>query len=213
MSPALRLLTPLLLIALGGCASSLTAIFERSVSTENFDEREPITRVLTLTGERRTVLAMPRDSRLYVCAEALPDVARSAAARSVLELQQGGTAGRSLSLDDQVATALLATFARTETADVVRQVGWQLCQAHANRAITPRDYAARLDELVKEAFLTLRTRPAAAAPLKENKAEAKTQPPRTRQQQGRSGQSGMAPADPPPATRPGTGDTTRKPGG
>ena len=99
MKPTVLLAARLLLVALDGCASSLTANFERSISTENFDEREPITHVLTLTGECPTVLAMPRDSKLHVCAEALPNVARSAAARSVPESHHGGTAGRNLSLE------------------------------------------------------------------------------------------------------------------
>lgn len=210
MRSIVRLAAPLLLVALGGCASSLTAIFERSVSTEDFDEREPITRVLTMTGERRTVLAVPRTSKLFVCAETLPDVARSVAARSMLELQQG----------DRPVAAFHWTARSPRRCGHLRPDRDGRCGPAGRLAALPGScqpghHAPRLRGAagrVGQAGV-----PGAADPPRRCPAERerprKAQPPRTRQQQGRSGQSGTAPADSPPAPQPGTGDTTRKPGG
>lgn len=130
--------------ALAGCASTLNAIFERSVADEDVYDHK----VLTMTGERRIAIVVPRHSPNVICAESLPDAARASGARSALDIQAGGTGRPALGVDDQVQTALLQTFTRTETADVVRQLGWQVCNAYANRAIDYRMYSSLLVEIV-----------------------------------------------------------------
>lgn len=53
-------------------------------------------------------------------------------------------------------TALTKTYDRTETSDVVRQLGWQVCQAYVNRAIDTDQYYQLLNKLVDGSFQTMK---------------------------------------------------------
>src|SRR3546814_5262798 len=66
--------------------------------------------------------------------------------------------------NDAVSSALLLTFARTETADVVRQLGWQNCLAYMNGAIKEDGYKANLTSIIDKAFAVLDKR-ASASPV------------------------------------------------
>jgi hypothetical protein len=142
----LRVCMVLFIFTLTSCAGGMTSIFDRSVvevESQNFTS-------LAMPGERR--IAVFRENQF--CAEALPDVARSVDASSSAELaativEQGEG---SVSYQDAFATALLLTNQRTEASDLIRQLGWQICQAHLNGAITGEQYNSLLNLLVTESL-------------------------------------------------------------
>lgn len=140
-----------------GCASYLNAIFTRSVSSEEMLDNK----LLTMTGERRVAIAVPRgaDSKSILCAESLPDAAQAAGGRTGLQLKGSGTAGRSLGFEDESQTALLQTFTRTETSDVIRQLGWQVCNAYAVQAIDKWAYERLLTKITDGAIEVMKRRP------------------------------------------------------
>lgn len=140
---------------LGGCASYLNAIFTRSVSSEKMLD----SKLLTMTGERRVAIAVPRGGESVLCAESLPDAAQAAGGRTGLQLKGSGTAGRSLGFEDESQTALLQTFTRTETSDVIRQLGWQVCNAYAVGAIDKRAYGKLLTKITEGAIEVMKRRP------------------------------------------------------
>src|SRR3546814_11649484 len=70
-------------LMLGGCASTITSILDRSVATEEIDDHK----VTTMTGERRIVVTGPIPlphnlNPLRICAESMPDAARAIGASS-----------------------------------------------------------------------------------------------------------------------------------
>src|SRR3546814_1947570 len=70
-------------LMLGGCASTITSILDRSVATEEIDDHK----VMTMTGERRIVVTGPiplphNPNPLRICAESMPDAARAIGASS-----------------------------------------------------------------------------------------------------------------------------------
>src|SRR3546814_20350356 len=83
----------------------------------------------------------------------MPDAARaigaSSAATASLPTEVTGTPQtQQFGFNDAVSSALLLTFARTETADVVRQLGWQNCLAYMNGAIKEDGYKANLTSII-----------------------------------------------------------------
>lgn len=154
--------TIVLLGLLCGCSSFATAVFERpQIRDEIKDSQEVV--IITTTGERRITTTHSG----IVCAESYPDVATAAGAVSKAAASASGSQGAgtvSGNVSDQFQTALLQTFNRTETADVVRQIGWQICQAYSNARITKYDYYALLNNLTTRAFNTLDKR-ASAPPV------------------------------------------------
>src|SRR3546814_19108891 len=103
---------------------------------------------MTMTGDHQSVVPGPiplphNPNPLRICAESIPDAARaigaSSAATASLPTEVTGTPQtQQFGFNDAVSSALLLTFARTETADVVRQLGWQNCLAYMNGAIHDR---------------------------------------------------------------------------
>lgn len=166
----------LLLWPLSACSTSLNSIFERSVSSEHIT----YDKVLTMTGERRVALVVPYVDktlskadekefyeklghvRKVICAESLPDAARSIDAKTDLTANLAvpvATTGIAPSgeqkVSDTLKTSVLQTFVRTETADVVRQLGWQICQGYANGAIREDEYRDLLKSVIAGSFQTL----------------------------------------------------------
>lgn len=141
-----NLLAVVTLLSLTGCASGFSAITDRAVvenEVQNF-----------------TTLAMPADRRIAVfhqdrfCAEALPDIGRSIDAASsgklALELAEKGKGSGEFT--DAFKTALLLAYQRTQTSDVIRQLGWQVCQAHLTGGLTDPAYRELLRILIDRSF-------------------------------------------------------------
>jgi hypothetical protein len=104
-------------------------------------------------------------------------------ARSAANVSLPGPAGaRALGLDDPHAHTLLQTFNRAETADVVRQLGWQICQARSNGAIPESDYYGLLADLIVRSTDVLKARasgaPAIAAAIVNVPLAPSAQPPK-----------------------------------
>jgi len=133
-----------------------------------------------MTGERRVALVVPyvdktlskaEEKEFYeklghvrkvICAESLPDAARSIDAKSDLTANlavpvasTGIAPSGEQKVSDTLKTSVLQTFVRTETADVVRQLGWQICQGYANGAIREDEYRDLLKSVVAGSFQTL----------------------------------------------------------
>src|SRR3546814_20386801 len=95
---------------------------------------------MTMTGERRIVVTGPiplphNPNPLRICAESMPDAARaigaSSAATASLPTEVTGTPHtQQFGFNVAVSSALLLTFPRTDTADVVRKAVWQHCLAN-----------------------------------------------------------------------------------
>ena len=149
MNKTVKIIALLPLIILSSCATTQTSFFDRSViedkvgKTDNFG-------TLALTGERR--LAIFRGET--ICAEALPDVAVSRESESKVsaELKDIASASGTFTNDERYKTALEVLYKRTEKSDLIRQIGWQLCQAHMNNALDKGQYAEMLTVMMAAAL-------------------------------------------------------------
>jgi uncharacterized protein Veg len=148
MHSKIVLLSPIL-GSLCGCSSFVTAIFDRPQIRDEIDTAHGKVVILTMTGDRR----LTTTHNGVVCGESYPDVATAYSALSQANAsasKQG--VSESGSFSDEFQTTLLQTFNRTETADAIRQIGWQICQAYSNSAITQPEYYKLLDSLVTRSF-------------------------------------------------------------
>ena len=128
--------------ALSGCAALVTAF--KNDPLQHYDAKIPA--VYAMTGDRRTAVLMEENPRLHFCAESLPDAvaAYSAASKANANIAERGSGG----FEDATYAGLLQTFQRTEIAEVYRQMGWNLCLAWAQKAITSGQYHALLEKYV-----------------------------------------------------------------
>jgi hypothetical protein len=135
--------------SLSGCSSLVTAIFDRPQIRDEIDTSQSKVVILTMTGDRR--LTTTHNGK--VCGESYPDVATAygALSKATATASDQGASG-SGNISDQFQTALLQTFNRTETADAIRQIGWQICQAYSNNGITEPEYNKLLDSLITKSF-------------------------------------------------------------
>jgi hypothetical protein len=86
------------------------------------------------------------------CAESLPEAAMAQSAKSSFDLSDGSKdAGTdTVKVNDEVLVQLTKTFDRTEKAEVLRQLGWQLCQAWAQGVLDDEAYKKALLALVEQ---------------------------------------------------------------
>ena len=137
-------------VMLSACSAPMSSVFNRSVVE---DEAKHHT-ALALTGERRLAVFVDQDKQGRFCAEALPDTASSvdAASKAALEITATAATGDSGSgegsFDDSFRTALLLTNQRTENSDIIRQLGWLVCQAYLNEGIKDAFYQDQITALV-----------------------------------------------------------------
>lgn len=101
-----------------------------------------------MTAERRVAILVPKEGWSYrFCAESLPEAALAVDGESKIDIivqpdQKG-------SISDKVDQTLTQTFTRTEKAEVLRQLGWQLCQAWAQGVLDDKSYKEELLGLVR----------------------------------------------------------------
>ncbi len=111
---------------------------------------------LSLTADRRVAIFksdktnIENPTGLKACAEALPDVAVSSSVESELKAAIESAKQGNLSIDaaEKLEQTLTIAYQRTEKSDLVRQLGWQVCQGHINGAITNEDYKRLLEMMV-----------------------------------------------------------------
>lgn len=123
---------------------------------------------MTVTGERRLEFIAPKGSNLRMCAESLPEVSSAVAAATgaSANIVDKGAA----SVNDAFKTALLQTFTRTEIAEVLRQMGWQACQAWAQGALDDAQYREQLAKIIDAGIKVVELRasqPLSAAPVNQ----------------------------------------------
>lgn len=163
MTPHLWKIAALLIAILtSGCASQISAYFNRDLRTDtaNFGDKGKVHTVMAVTGERRMVFFADNGR---VCPENFPDVSRSFDAKSVLELpgKAVGDKATTAKLDDSIKTSLTITNTRTEASDIIGRLGAIICVAYLNESLTPAEYKAEVNNLVKESLNYLKQRPAA----------------------------------------------------
>lgn len=124
------------------CASLITAF--KNDPLQHYDLVGPT--IYTMTGDRRTAVALKGPQGFRFCAESLPDAVAVFTASSKAKLLAEGKfeAG----LDEATAAGLLQTFQRTEIAEVYRQLGWNTCMAWAQGAIGDARYSQMLTAMV-----------------------------------------------------------------
>ena len=167
----IRLLALIGAVATTGCASTLTAITNRPISSDHLDEfnrngiRIDQNKLKTLSGDRRLLRVQFTDeqnsgrsllsdgtynTKWIICAETQADAIAARGGQSALTINAKGSG------TDEYIESLTVTNVRSQISDVVRQLGWQVCNAFMNGALTKAEYKSHLEELRKGAFLALK---------------------------------------------------------
>jgi hypothetical protein len=106
------------------------------------------------TDERDSSRAILADgtfnSKWVICAETQADAIAARGGQSALTINDRGSA------TDEYIEALTVTNVRTQLSDVVRQLGWQVCNAFMNGALTKKEYGDHLQKLREGALLALK---------------------------------------------------------
>lgn len=158
-------LTPILCaicLALSGCASSVESWFGRTIRQDRFLSQDEDNKVVLVSGDYRVIRVMadrtspvtPEGGREHylICAETQADAIAARGASSTLKLS-GEEAG------DAVTETLTLTTTRTAVSDLVRQLGWQLCNARLNGDMTGAEYKTAVEALVDRAFRAITVPP------------------------------------------------------
>ena len=141
---------------LGGCASQLTAFYNRSVVKDNVGDSVA---TVSLSADRRTVLVgMNGENRGRFCAEPPPDSATGlkteldaslkATAKSEKVKAEGAVEG---AMDDKTDKTVVVLAERTPALDAFRTGVYALCQFNLNGAVTD-DQVAKLFTRLIEAY-------------------------------------------------------------
>lgn len=143
-------------ILLSGCAALSQTFWQRPV----IEDVPGGFNTLALTADRRIAVfkSDKSDKDNYkgekACAEAQPDVALSSEVESKLTAAiKDATLDGSAELSESVKQAITLAYQRTENSDLVRQLGWQICQGYLNGAITESDYLRLLETMVIAALV------------------------------------------------------------
>lgn len=116
---------------------------------------------LSLTADRRVAIFKSDKTDpenpigLMACAEALPDVALSSTVESELKatIEAAGKGELDAEAAEKLTQALTVAYQRTEKSDLVRQLGWQLCQGFLNGAVSNDDYRRLLEMMVVSSLI------------------------------------------------------------
>jgi len=140
------------IFALTGCSTFSQTFWSRPV----IEDVPGGFNTLSLTADRRIAIfkSDKTDKQNPVgqlaCAEALPDVAISTKVKSSFEaaLEAAGKAEASGEMSEELEQLLKIAYQRTEKSDLVRQLGWQICQGYLNNAIQEDDYVGLVKAMV-----------------------------------------------------------------
>ena len=168
-----------------GCASTISAIHNDPARVHTLRPN----RFFTLSGNSRMAFQVERYDkehpewsvytdnktkhqvhRLAWCAESLPEVSQAVTAASKPNLKigeklSGGT-------EDNFATTLTQTFARTEIAEIYRQMGWQACQAWAEGVMSDEAYERQLTAIINTGASVIEKRASQSISADTGKAAA-----------------------------------------
>ena len=150
----LRILVVLFVALLSGCASQLTAFYNRSVVKDNVGDSVA---TVSLSADRRTVLVgMSGDNRGRFCAEPPPDSATGlktdleaslkASARSEKVKAEATAEGQ---LKEKTETTVVVLAERTPALDAFRTGVYALCQFHLNGAVPDAQVGVLFTRLIE----------------------------------------------------------------
>lgn len=137
---------------LSGCASTITALTNRPITSDHLDEPEEANKLKTVSGDRRLVRVQKSEKFGWqVCAETQADAIAARGGSTTLTINGKGSG------TDEATETLLLTNSRSETSDVVRQLAWHICNNYMNGAYgsDPTAYALRMDKLQHDAMAVL----------------------------------------------------------
>lgn len=152
MKSFIKILAITLTLPLSGCSTLSQTFWTRPV----IEDVPGGFNTLSLTADRRVAIFksdktdIKNPTGLKACAEALPDVAVSSTVESELKAAIKAAEKGELSAEaaEKLTQELTIAYQRTEKSDLVRQLGWQLCQGHLNGAISHTDYMRLLEMMV-----------------------------------------------------------------
>jgi hypothetical protein len=162
----LKLLAPIVAcVSLSGCASQLTAFFNRSVVNDNIQNRVA---TVSLSADRRTVLVgLTGENAGRFCAEPPPDSATGLKTDLDASLKAKGKGDVSVEVSgkEKVETTVVVLAERTPALDAFRTGVYALCQFHLNGAVTDAEVVALFGRLITayEATAGLNGKPASLA--------------------------------------------------
>lgn len=140
-----------LMIPLSGCSTLSQTFWQRPV----IEDVPGGFNTLSLTADRRIAVfkSDKSDKKNYkgelACAEAFPDVAVSSDVESAIKATlKAAEQDATFNLDENFKQAITLAYQRTETSDLVRQLGWQICQGYLNGAIEKKEYLRLLETMV-----------------------------------------------------------------
>jgi hypothetical protein len=172
--------------SLSGCGT-ISQFTNPAISSDHLDESPPeLNKLKLVSGDRRLMRVVAESKsdlqpqikdrlgrpiiiyKYAVCAETQADAISARSAKGTLTLEA------SKSLADENLEQLTVTNTRTEISDVVRQLGWQLCNARLNGDMEPSEYSAALLDLQARAFGAINAKLDAAKSAEAAAASAKT---------------------------------------
>ena len=150
----LRILSIVLVSLLSGCASQLTAFYNRSVVKDNVGDSVA---TVSLSADRRTVLVgMSGDNRGRFCAEPPPDSATGlktdleaslkASAKSEKVRAEAAAEGM---FKERTEATIVVLAERTPALDAFRTGVYALCQFHLNGAVTDAQVGVLFTRLIE----------------------------------------------------------------
>jgi len=147
------IITSITLLTLPGCASTISAWKNRSFKEQGFHKPA----LYSMTGERRLAIAVkPTTYDMRFCAESLPEAAAAYSATSGASLKPTGVGEGSIS--DASSMVLTQTYTRTEISEVLRQLGFQTCQAWAQGVLDENEYKLELKNIVAAGIEVMKNR-------------------------------------------------------
>ncbi len=147
----------LLVVGLSGCATVSELIDDPSVEHSAIKKPKSTETghvILTAREDNRLIrTSVTASNKLLLCAETQADAISTRSSQSGIEIT-----GKA-SVEDEISRRLMLTYARTEVSDVVRQLAWQLCNAHLNGQIGDSFYETSLRSLQTQAMAVLAATP------------------------------------------------------
>jgi hypothetical protein len=149
-----RLLVAIAAALLSGCASQLSAFYNRSVVKDNVGDSVA---TVSLSADRRTVLVgMNGENRGRFCAEPPPDSATGLKTDLESSLKASGKSDRLKleasaegGLKDKTETTVVLLAERTPALDAFRTGVYALCQFHLNGAVTDAQVGTLFTRLIE----------------------------------------------------------------
>lgn len=165
----LRLVPVVLATMLSGCASQLSAFYNRSVVKDNIAGSVA---TVSLSADRRTVLVgLNGDNQGRFCAEPPPDSATGLKTDLAASLKASAKseklkteASAESALSDKAETTVVVLAERTPALDAFRTGVYALCQFHLNGAVSDAQVEVLFNRLIQAYETTAARKDSSASP-------------------------------------------------